>query len=132
MSDRPQRAEVTLVEGARMKGKIGDLELSFDFPQRLGGTDTAPTPTEWFVASIAACELFFGYRFLERRGVATDGMTATVTWESSSKAIERVKVEAKVPGGLDPDLVSGCLKMMRACFVSQSVEAGIEIETKVS
>ncbi len=132
MSDRPQRAEVTLVEGARMRAKIGDLDYAFDLPERLGGRDTAPTPTECFVTSIAACELFFAYRFLERRGVATDGTTATVTWESSPKAIQKVKVELKVPGGLEEKLAGGCLKMARACFVTQSAEAGLEVETTVS
>ena len=114
-----------------MKAEVGDLGLTFDFPERLGGSDTAPTPTECFATSIAACELFFAYRFLERRGVATDGATATITWESSPKAIERATVEVSIPGGLDAKLAEGCLKMMRACFVTLSVEAGVEIETKL-
>lgn len=132
MSDRPQRAEVTLVEGARMRAKVGDLEYSFDLPERLGGQNTAPTPTECFVTSIAACELFYAYRFLERRGVPTEGATATVTWESSPKAIEKVRVELRVPGGLDAKLSEGCHKMARSCFVTQSLEGGIEVETVVS
>jgi len=132
MSDRPQRAEITLVEGARMRAKVGDLECAFDLPERLGGRDTAPTPTELFVTSIAACELFYAYRFLERRGVATDGATATVSWQSSPKAIQKVTVEIKIPGGLEERLAEGCFKMARGCFVTQSVEGGIEIETKVS
>jgi len=132
MSDRPQRAEITLVEGARMQAKVGDFALTFDLPEKLGGTDSAPTPTECFVASIAACELFYAYRFLQRRGVKTDGATASVTWESSPKAIQKAIVELSVPGGLAPELQKGCLKMMHSCFVTQSVEGGLEIEAKVS
>ena len=132
MADRPQRAEVTLVEGARMRARVGDVECGFDFPERLGGQNTAPTPTECFVSSIAACELFFAYRFLERRGVATDGATATVTWESTPRAIHKIKVELKIPGGVEGKLAEGCLKMARSCFVTQSVEGDIEVETTVS
>ena len=132
MSDRPQRAQVTLVQGARMKARVGDFEYALDLPERLGGTDSAPTPTEQFVASIAACELFYAYRYLERRGVKTDGATATVTWESSPKTIERVKVEVAIPGGLEPELVDGCLKMMNSCFVTRSAEAGIAVVASVS
>ena len=131
MSDRPQETVVTLVEDARMTARIGEHEIAFDLPEDLGGHDTAPTPTECFVTSIAACELFYAYRFLSRRGVATDGATATITWESSPKAVQRARVVISIPGGLDPSLVEGCLKMVRGCFVTQSVEAGVEITTEI-
>ncbi len=131
MADRPQRTQVTLVEGARMKARVGDLEISYDLPERLGGQDSAPTPTETFVTSIAACELFYAFTYLSRRGVATDGATATITWESTAKGIHRARVELSVPGGVDPKLVDGCLKMVRSCFVTKTVEAGVEVITEI-
>ena len=127
MGQREQRIEIKLVEGARMVAKVGDHEVTIDLPETLGGSDSAPTPTELFMTSIAACKLFYAYRFLSRRGTATDGSTATITWESSKKAVEVARVNVEVPGGIDEDHINGCLKMMHACFVSSSIESGMKI-----
>lgn len=128
MAGREQRLEVRLIDGARMVAKIGDHEVSIDLQEKLGGTDSAPSPTELFMTSIAACKLFYAYRFLSRRGVATDGGTSTITWESNKKAVELAKVQLEMPEGVDPELVAGCLKMVRACFVTASIEADMKIE----
>jgi putative redox protein len=131
MAGREQRVDIRLVEGARMVAKIGDHEVAIDLHEKLGGTDSAPSPTELFMASVAACKLFYAYRFLSRRGVTTDGGTSTITWESSKKHIETAKVELEMPEGVDPELVEGCLKMVRACFVTASVESDMTIEASI-
>ncbi|MBW2458372.1 MAG: OsmC family protein [Deltaproteobacteria bacterium] len=128
MAGREQRVEVRLIEGARMVAKMGDHEVTFDLSEKLGGTDSAPSPTEMFMASIAACKLFYAYRFLSRREVATNGGTSTITWQSNKKHIETAQVKLEMPEGVDPKLVDDCLKMVRACFVTASVEADMKIE----
>ena len=45
MAGREQRVEVRLVEGARMVAKVGDHQVTIDLPEKLGGSDSAPTPT---------------------------------------------------------------------------------------
>jgi uncharacterized OsmC-like protein len=131
MSERAQRIEVSLVEGARMVAKIGDFTVDIDFDEKLGGKGSAPSPTELFVTSIAACKLLYAYRFLLRRDVSTDGAKATVTWESSRTAVESAKVHVAIPGGIDPALREGCLDMMSKCFVARSVQSNMAIETSV-
>jgi len=128
MAGREQRIEVKLVEGARMVATVGDHQVTFDFPEKLGGTDAAPTPTELFMASVAACKLFYAYRFLARRDVETDGGTSTVTWASNRKHIEVARVKIEMPQGVPDELIEGALKMAKSCFVSASVEAGMAIE----
>ncbi len=128
MAGREQRVDVRLIEGARMVAKVGDHEVTFDFGETLGGTDSAPTPTEMFMASVAACKLFYAYRFLSRRDVKTDGGTSTVTWESSRKHIDVARVKLEMPEGVPEELIEGALKMAKSCFVSASIESGMKIE----
>jgi putative redox protein len=123
-----QRAEVRLIEGARMVAKVGKHEFAIDFPEKLGGQDTAPTPTQLLLTSIAACKLFYAYRFLLRRDVETDGSVATVSWKSSKTAVEHADVQVQIAGGLDPDLEKSARAMMDKCFVAKSVIDGIEVE----
>ena len=128
MGQREQRVEVELVEGARMVATVGEHKVNIDLPEKLGGADTAPTPTELLMAAIGACKLFYSYRFLSRRGTSTDGATATITWESSKKAVEVARVSIDVPGGISPEHLDGCHKMAAACFVSTSIESDMKIE----
>ena len=129
---RGQRVDVELVEGARMVARVGDHTLTIDFPEKLGGTDTAPTPTELFCASIAACELFYAHRYLSRRDVQTDGAKASIEWRSNKKHIEEATVQVEIPGGIDPAHVENCLEWMHRCFVGASVRAGMEIRSSVA
>lgn len=46
-----------------------------------GGDDTAFTPTELFIASLATCPMFYVLAFAKRRQIPVEGMTAEVDYE---------------------------------------------------
>jgi len=48
--------------------------LTVDQPWEVGGHDTGPSPTELFVASLAACLAYYGGRFLARHGLDPSGL----------------------------------------------------------
>ncbi|MFC1609685.1 OsmC family protein [Myxococcota bacterium] len=114
-----------------MKARIGPHEVAIDFSEKLGGTDSAPTPTELFMMSVAACKLFYAHRFLARRDVTTDGAKASITWESSKTAIERAKIKVEIPGGIDRELFDDCMVFMSKCFVANSVQGGVELDSEL-
>ena len=113
-----------------MVAKVGGHEFTIDFVENLGGSNSAPSPTQLMEVAIGACELFYAHRFLIRRDINTDGATAKVTWESNKKAVEKTSVEIKIPGGLDPELVDGARKFMDRCFVTNSVK-GMKVEASI-
>src|SRR5450759_5286628 len=45
-----------------------------DQPVKDGGEDTAPTPTELFIASLASCVAFYARRYRARHDLPTDGL----------------------------------------------------------
>jgi uncharacterized OsmC-like protein len=45
-----------------------------DQPVKDGGEDTAPTPTELLIASLASCVAFYVRRYLARHDLPTDGL----------------------------------------------------------
>jgi len=120
-------ATITLIEGARMEAKIGDHDLAIDLPERLGGKDTAPTSTELFAVSLAACKLFYAYRFLSRHGVETDGATAACEWVLGRKAVETLGVKVTMPGGLSEALAEGARRAMAQCVVQQSIDLPVDV-----
>ena len=46
-----------------------------DQPVEAGGADTAATPTELFVGSLASCVAFYAGRFLQRHGLDRHGLS---------------------------------------------------------
>jgi putative redox protein len=62
----------TYESGDRFAIQVRGHRLVVDQPMAAGGEDAGPTPTELFVASLAACVGFYAERFLRRHGLPTD------------------------------------------------------------
>ncbi|MGA5016447.1 OsmC family protein [Streptomyces griseoincarnatus] len=68
------RLEVTHVEQDAYTVDVRGHRLRVDQPLEAGGTDTAPTPTELFAASLATCVAFHAGRYLHRHGLPRTGL----------------------------------------------------------
>lgn len=114
-----------------VKHKDGDLfeidirqHLQFvDQPLSDGGSDTAPTPTELFVASLASCVGFYARRFLARHQLPTDGLavTATFTMADRPARVGDIKVELTVPDGVPEERRSALLAVATHCTVHNTL-----------
>jgi putative redox protein len=74
-----------------------------DQPVEGGGADSAPTPTELFVASLATCVAFYAGRYLTRHDVDRDGLAVEVAFQMASDRPARVtdiQLNVKVLKGL--------------------------------
>ena len=54
--------------------------VTVDQPIDVGGDDTAPTPTELFIASLASCVAFYARRYLARHDIPTEGLSVTSSY----------------------------------------------------
>jgi len=72
------------LDGDRFAIAIRDHTLTVDQPVADGGTDTAPTPTELFVASLTSCVGFYARRYLDRHHLSTDGLTVSASYLMAS------------------------------------------------
>ena len=68
------RLEVIHVEGDAYGVDVREHRLHVGQPLEAGGTDTAPTPTELFAASLATCVAFHAGRYLHRHGLPQAGL----------------------------------------------------------
>jgi uncharacterized OsmC-like protein len=64
--------------------------LTVDQPLADGGTDTAPTPIELFVSSLASCVAFHAGRFLDRHGLSRRGLRVTTSFTMATDRPARV------------------------------------------
>lgn len=114
---------VTHTRGDRMAIRIRGHDLVSDQPIDAGGDDAGPTPTELFVASLAACVGFYAERFLRRHG-SDAGLSVTCDFAMSADGPSRVAsvdLRIDVPGSLRVDLRDALLRAADHCTVHNSL-----------
>ena len=76
--------------GDRFELQVRGHQLLCDQPTSDGGTDQGPTPTELFVASLAACVGFYARRFLARHQLDAAGLGVEAAYTMSPDRPARV------------------------------------------
>ena len=94
--------QVTHVSDDRFTIGIRDHVIAIDPPVQDGGADTAPTPTELFVAGLAGCVAFYARRFLARHGLPEEGLEVSADFEMGSKPARVTRIDLRI--ALDADL----------------------------
>lgn len=100
------RADVKLIAQQYQEAKVGKFTLACDEPLPLGGTDKAPTPLEFFMASIGFCENVMFTRHAALLNLQFDSLETSVRghWDrkgqyaigGSEPSFKDVSVETKV------------------------------------
>lgn len=86
--------------------------------------DAGPTPTELFVASLAACAGFYARRFLARHGLA-DGdlaIAADFAWSADHSRVAAVTIRLELPGGVPETLRPALMRVLEHCTVHESLQ----------
>lgn len=82
--------EVSYAKGDRFLVQVRDHDIVVDQPRSVGGDDVGPTPTELFVASLAACVGFYAERYLRHHDLPTEGLKVEADYEMSPDRPSRV------------------------------------------
>jgi putative redox protein len=122
--------------GERYEIAIRDHTIAVDQPLDARGEDTAPTPTELFVASLASCVAFYAGRYLSRHGLTREGLTVGVTYRLATDRPARVtdiRLTVGVPTDLPPDRWPALRAVVEHCTVHNTLtnppEVSIHLET---
>ena len=100
-----EQMDVRFVAGEAYEVAVRGHRVLVDQPAEAGGQDAAPTPTELFVASLAACAAFYAGRYLTRHGYSRDGLTVSASFDMATDRPARVsgiRLAVQVPASLPP------------------------------
>jgi uncharacterized OsmC-like protein len=114
---------VTHVAGDRFAIGVRDHVITVDQPLTDGGDDTAPTPTELFVAGLASCVAFYARRYLARHDLPTDGLEVTAAYEMGSRParVTDIRINVVVPDGVPEERHAALLAMASHCTVHNTL-----------
>ena len=96
--------------GDRFQLQVRGHRLTCDQPPADGGTDQGPTPTELFVASLAACVAFYARRFLARHHLDAAGLRVEAAFTMSPDRparVDTITLRLLLPQPLEPNRPPG-------------------------
>lgn len=110
-------------EGTRLRVRAGHHELVTDLPVESGGHDSGPTPTELFVAALAACAAHQAQAYLAGHGLDTAGLEVGCHYELGSEParVTAVQLTVSVPGELTEWQRTGLARAIDRCTVHASI-----------
>ncbi|MFI8536529.1 OsmC family protein [Streptomyces aquilus] len=127
--------DVTHVHGDAYTVEVRGHQLLVDQPTQAGGTDTAPTPTELFAASLATCVAFYAGRYLKRHGLHHAGLRVHAEFAMSTDRPARVgsvRVVISLPPALSEQRRAALLAVASHCTVHNTLheppEVSVELE----
>jgi uncharacterized OsmC-like protein len=112
------------VDGDRFTIDVRGHSITVDQPVDAGGEDTAPSPTELFVAGLASCVAFYARRYLARHGLTSDGLEIRTEYELGGRParVDDIRVTITPPPSLPADRVDAFLAVASHCTVHNTLE----------
>jgi len=118
--------DIRFVAGESYEVAVRGHRVLVDQPADAGGLDTAPTPTELFVASLATCVAFYAGRYLTRHGYSRDGLAVSAGFDMAGDRPARVsgiRLTVRVPADLPDSRRPALQAVISHCTVHNSLAA---------
>lgn len=108
--------------GDRLLIKTRGHEIRSDQPVEDGGEDSAPTPTELFLAGLAGCVAFYAGRFLRRNRLTTEGLAVICRyeWAENPHRVGEVFLDVEADG-LTPQRLEAFTRVIEHCTLHNTL-----------
>ncbi len=115
---------------ARYKGFV----VETDQPADAGGDGSAIAPLDLFFVSIGACAGFYMLRFLQERGLSTEGASLVMRQERDpgSKLVAKISLEIKLPSDFPDKYRAAVVRAVETCAVKRQLDSPPAFETYVT
>jgi uncharacterized OsmC-like protein len=130
-----ERIEVRHDLGDRFEVAVRGHRLVVDQPLDAGGTDVGPTPTELFVAGLAACVGFYAERFMARHGIDPTGLGVSCDFEFAEDRPARVglvEIDVQLPSGFPEERRAALEAVIEHCTVHNSIRQAPRIRLRTT
>lgn len=120
--------------GDRFAIDVRGHHLEVDQPVGDGGEDSAPTPTELFVAGLASCVAHYARRYLARHQLPSEGLAVEAHFTMAAKParVGRVAICLHLPDGVPQERRAALLAVASHCTVHNSLVQGVDVEVGVA
>ena len=125
---------VTSPGGLLIDAQMGDFKVSTDQPLADGGTNTAPSPFDLFLASLATCAGYYVMAFCRERNLPTEGIALTMNndWNEKDHLAENITIHITLPDDFPEKYRRAVQKVAGMCTVKRHMEKSPAFSISVS
>lgn len=112
--------EVSFPGGVGVDATFRGHTVHTDQPKPIGD-DTAMSPFDLFLASIATCMGFYALRFCQEREIDPAGLGITLTPERENKRLANVRIDFRLPVALPEKYREAIVRAIEQCAVKKAL-----------
>lgn len=128
------RFEVFFPGGKKVAANYRGFTITTDQPRFGGGEDSAPSPFELFLASLATCAGFYVLSFCDQRGIPTEGIRLSQEMQVDPRThmIANVAIRIELPEGFPEQYREAVVRAAETCTVKKHLQFPPAIEVYAS
>ena len=116
--------KITFPGGEKVNAEINGRIIPTDQPVEGGGGGTAPSPYDYFLASLGTCAGIYVLSFCQQRGIATEGLLLTQSMEfavaeDGKRKLSKVAMDISLPPGFPEKYRNAIIKTAGLCSVKK-------------
>jgi len=116
--------KITFPGGKKVNAEMGGIVIQTDQPVEAGGAGSAPTPYDYFLASLGTCAGIYVLSFCQLRQIATEGLEITQRMEFDSdqdgrKILAKIVMDIDLPPGFPEKYRNAIVKAAELCTVKK-------------
>ena len=120
---------VSFPGGKQVQAEHRGFTIQTDQSQASGGSNSAPSPFDLFLASIGTCSGYYVMAFCQKRNIPTDEIELTLDMVRNEERhmIERINISVSLPESFPERYVNACVKAAEQCTVKRHLQVPPEI-----
>ena len=116
--------EIRFPGGKKVEALFNDFTVTTDQPVADGGSGSAPSPFELFLASIGTCTGYYVLSFCQKNNIPTENMrlTASIQRNSGTHLVENIRIDIHIPREFPEKYKNAVVKAADACAVKRHLD----------
>lgn len=116
--------EITFPGGKKVEAHYGGFTIKTDQPVTEGGSGTAPSPFDLFLASIGTCTGYYVLSFCQKNNIPTENMRliASIQRNPGTHLVENIRIDIHVPREFPEKYKNAVVKAADSCAVKRHLD----------
>jgi putative redox protein len=126
--------EIRFPTGKKVEALFDDFIVTTDQPVADGGSGSAPSPFDLFLASIGTCTGYYVLSFCQKNNIPIDKirLTASFAWNMQKHLVENVDIKIHLPADFPEKYKTAVVKAADVCTVKRHLQSPPKITISVS
>ncbi len=116
--------KVSFPGGKQVQAEYRGHVIRTDQSEKSGGSGSAPSPFDLFLASIGTCTGYYVLAFCQQRNIPTDDIELSLSMiqDADQHLIKQITVEVSLPEGFPDRYLGACVKAAAQCTVKRHLQ----------